>query len=203
MIEGSQGAIPLTQGTRSTGVAFFTPDAKQMLIGSSSYLQLVPALKPVSSISDTVPRIDISHEHSMNFLAIHPSGNYICYTSKEFNRSEVFVRSFPSLAWKKQVSSDGGEESRWNPNGRELLYRWGSRWYAIDLKLQPKPQFSNPRELFEGPYINVPGYSWDISPNGERFLLLENPALNRPASQLVVVTNFLEELKRLVPAGKK
>ena len=138
-------------------------DSKQMLIASLPYLQLVPALKPVGAISDAAPRIDMSQERRPGFFKIDPSGNYLCYTSKQFNRAEIFVRSFLSLDWKIQVSSDGGEESRWNPNGHELIYRWGSRWYTINLKLQPKPEFSNPRELFEGPYINVPGYSWDIS----------------------------------------
>jgi len=199
MIEGGQRATLLIHGETGASVASFTPDSKQMLIVSLPYLQLVPALKPVGAISDTAPHIEISQERAVSFLAIHPSGNYLCYTSKQFNRAEVFVRSFPSLDWKKQVSSDGGAESRWNPNGRELIYRWGSRWYAINVKLEPKPEFSNPRELFEGPYINVPGYSWDFSPDGERFLLLENPALNKPVTQLVVVTDFLEELNRLLP----
>ena len=82
-----------------------------------------------------------------------------------------------------------------------MIYRWDLQWFAIDVKLQPKPDFAVPRKLFDGPYINVPGYSWDISPDGERFLLLEDPALNKPVSQLVVITNFLEELKRRLPVA--
>jgi serine/threonine protein kinase len=204
MLEGSQGAIPLTQSKTNTYIAFFTPDAKQMLVGSFPYYQLVPALSPVGSISNATPRIDMSQERSAGFMAIHPAGHYISYSSKQFNRSEVFVQTFPALDWKIQVSSDGGEEVRWNPNGgRELIYRWGSRWYAIDVKLQPKPDFAVPRKLFDGPYINVSGYSWDISPDGERFLLLEDPALTKPVTQLVVITNFLEELKRRLPAAKQ
>jgi serine/threonine protein kinase len=202
-LEGSQGAIPLTQNKTDTYIAFFTPDAKQMLVGYFPYFRLVPALSPVRAISTETPRIDLSQERSAAFLTIHPAGHYISYSSKQFNRSEIFVRTFPALDWKTQVSSDGGEEVRWNPNGgRELIYRWDLKWYAIDVRLQPKPFFAVPRKLFDGPYINVPGYSWDISPDGERFLLLEDPALNKPVTQLVVITNFLEELKRRLPSAK-
>jgi hypothetical protein len=72
-----------------------------------------------------------------------------------------------------------------------------------DVKLnQPKTDFSVPRELFSGPYVNTNWYSWDISPDGERFLLLEYPAQTKPVTQLIVITNFLDELKRRMPAGK-
>jgi serine/threonine protein kinase/Tol biopolymer transport system component len=201
-LEGSKDAISLTQSKTNAVVHFFTPDRKQMLVGFSPYYQLVPALTPVGSTSSAASRIDMSQERNTFFFAIHPDGGYLSYTSTQYNRADIFVRTFPALDWRKQVSSNGGEEARWNPNGRELIYRWGSRWYVIDVKLQPKPDFAVPRELFHGPYINVPWYSWDISPDGERFLLLENPAYTKPATQLVVITNFLDELKRRLPAGK-
>ena len=202
-LEGSKDAIPLTQSKTNAMIHFFTPDRKQMLVGFTPYYDLVPALTPAGSTSSAGSRIDMSQERNTFFFAIHPSGGYLSYTSTQYNRADIFVRTFPALAWRKQVSSSGGEEARWNPNGRELIYRWGSRWYVIDVKLQPKPDFPVPRELFHGPYINVPWYSWDISPDGERFLLLENPAYTEPVAQLVVITNFLEELKRRLPPAKK
>jgi Tol biopolymer transport system component len=202
-LEGSKDAIPLTQSKTNAIVHFFTPDRKQMFVGLTPYYQLVSALTPAGSTSSTASRIDMSKEGNTFFFAIHPDGGYLSYTSTQYNRADIFVRTFPALDWRKQVSSNGGEEARWNPNGHELIYRWGSRWYVIDVKLQPKPDFAVPRELFHGPYINIPWYSWDISTDGERFLLLENPAYTKPVTQLVVVTNFLDELKRRLPPGKK
>jgi serine/threonine-protein kinase len=203
-LEGIQSPVQLTQGKTDTSVAFFTPDAKQMLVGSFPYYRLVPALSPVGSISTEAPQIDLSQERMVGFIAIHPAGHYIAYNSKLYNRNEIFVRNFPSLDRKYPVSSGGGTEERWNPNGgKELIYRWELKWYSVDVKLQPKPEFSVPRVLFEGSYINVPGYSWDISPDGERFLLLEDQAVNKPVTQLVVITNFLEDLKRRLPPLKQ
>ena len=202
-LEGSKDAIPLTQSKTNAIVHFFTPDRKQMFVGLTPYYQLVSALTPAGSTSSTASRIDMSKEGNTFFFAIHPDGGYLSYTSTQYNRADIFVRTFPALDWRKQVSSNGGEEARWNPNGHELIYRWGSRWYVIDVKLQPKPDFAVPRELFHGPYINIPWYSWDISPDGERFLLLENPAYTKPVTQLVVVTNFLDDLMRRLPAVKK
>jgi hypothetical protein len=201
-LEGSRGAIQLTQSQKNAYVQFFTPDSKQMLVGSFPEFRLVPALASVDSSSNTASRIDMSHERSVFFMSIHPSSRYISYSSTQFNRSEIFVQSFPVLDWKKQVSSGGGEEARWNPkNGRELIYRWGSQWYAVDFRFQPNPEITAPRKLFSGPYINVMGFSWDISPDGERFLLLENPALTKPVTELTVITGFLEELKKRLPVS--
>jgi eukaryotic-like serine/threonine-protein kinase len=199
-LEGSQGATSLTQNKTNTRVQFFTPDGKQMLVGWFPYYKLVPALASTGPIPNEAPRIDMSQERTVSFMAIHPNGSYLSYNSSQYNRSEIFVQTFPALDWKKQISYAGGEEARWNPkDGHELIYRWGSRWYVIGVILQPKLEFSMPRELFNGPYINVPGLSWDISPDGERFLLLQNPAQTKPVTQLTVITNFLDELKRRLP----
>jgi len=60
---------------------------------------------------------------------------------------------------------------------------------------------SAPRLLFEGPYdVNVPARSYDVTADGQRFLLLE--AQKRPPdviTHLMVVQNWNEELKVRVP----
>ena len=63
------------------------------------------------------------------------------------------------------------------------------------------PKFSPemPKVLFEGDYINVGGLSYDVSPDGQRFLLLKGSEESTAQTQLNVVTNWFEELKRLVP----
>lgn len=52
-----------------------------------------------------------------------------------------------------------------------------------------------PRLLFEGPYVNVGGLSYDVTPDGQRFLLLE-PAEPSPITHLNVVLNWFEEVKQ-------
>ena len=53
--------------------------------------------------------------------------------------------------------------------------------------------------LFEGPYINIGGYSYDVSPDGQKFLVVNRPEQEMAVGELHVITNWFEELKRLVP----
>jgi hypothetical protein len=41
--------------------------------------------------------------------------------------------------------------------------------------------------------------SWDIAPDGKRFLMLKDPRTTRNADTIVVVQNWFEELRRTAP----
>jgi serine/threonine-protein kinase len=129
-------------------------------------------------------------------------GRWLAYQSNESGRSEIYVRPFPGPGPRSQVSTEGGTEPVWNPSGRELFYRNGDKLMAVDVATQPAFSASTPRLLFEGDYLvdlgNVPGY--DVSLDGQRFLMAIPTA---PASdtQIHVVLNWFEELKRRVPPG--
>jgi hypothetical protein len=60
-----------------------------------------------------------------------------------------------------------------------------------------------PTQLFEGVYGGTtPARGWDVTPDGRRFLLTRPIDLPpQPPSQMILVQNFGEELKRRVPAG--
>ena len=60
-----------------------------------------------------------------------------------------------------------------------------------------------PKVMFEGPYLNVPGVSYDVAPDGRHFVMIEENQKQAPTTQLNIVLNWFEELKRRVPAGKK
>jgi hypothetical protein len=64
----------------------------------------------------------------------------------------------------------------------------------------------NPTLLFEGRYLMnavFAGRTYDVSPDGQRFLMIKEGTSTdqASASQVIVVQNWLEELKRLVPTN--
>ncbi|MSO56749.1 MAG: hypothetical protein EXQ55_07490 [Acidobacteria bacterium] len=125
-----------------------------------------------------------------------PDGRWITYVSDESGQSEVYVRPYPPGPGKWQVSTAGGEEGIWSRDGRELFYRNGNKWMVVAVN--PKRELFTagaPRLLFEGPYVNVGGLSYDVTPDGQRFLLLE-PAEPSPITHLNVVLNWFEEVKQ-------
>lgn len=95
----------------------------------------------------------------------------------------------------------------WARSGREILYFGGDGALtrvaveAIDTTWNG----SGPVRLFEGPYYRADGFpdrTFDVSADGQRFLMIKQPsAAQATPPQIVVVQNWTEELKRLVPVN--
>jgi dipeptidyl aminopeptidase/acylaminoacyl peptidase len=125
-----------------------------------------------------------------------PDGRWIAYSSDESGRSEVYVVSFPGFESRRQVSTDGGVLPQWNSDGRTLYYLQGGRLIAHEVNTEGEFTKGHARTLFATEAVQ-----FEVIPGG-RFLLSEpNP---QPAdSPLHVIVNWFEELKRLVPNGKR
>jgi eukaryotic-like serine/threonine-protein kinase len=135
-----------------------------------------------------------------------PDGRWLAYISNESGRFEIYVQPYPGPGGKWQISTEGGTEPAWNPNGRELFYRRGDKMMAVDIATQPGFVAGKPRVLFEGRYEPTPGTTpnYDVSPDGQRFLMLKSGEAGEVApTQINVVLNWFEELKRRVPTGTK
>jgi serine/threonine-protein kinase len=135
------------------------------------------------------------------FLQFSPDGQWISFWSGKSGRGEVYVQRFPTGEL-VQVSFGGGEEARWSTKGDELYYRNGAVWMAVPVTTTPTFKAGESRTIFRGPYINVPGFSYDVSPDGQRFLVLQpEDSQEKPITELQVIFNWTEELKRKVPVG--
>jgi serine/threonine-protein kinase len=135
-----------------------------------------------------------------------PDGRWLSYVSDETGRFEIYVQPYPGPGAKRQISTEGGTEPAWNPNGRELFYRSGDKMMAVEIASQPSFNSGNPRVLFEGQYVPTPGTfpNYDVSPDGQRFLMLKpSESAEAAPTQINVVLNWFEELKQKVPTGKK
>jgi Tol biopolymer transport system component len=133
-----------------------------------------------------------------------PDGHWLAYISDESGHFEVYVQAYPGPGGKWQISTEGGSEPVWNPNGRELFYRSGDKMMAVDIATQSGFIVSKPRMLFEGRYLSTPATfpNYDVSPDGQHFLMLK-PSEQAARTQINVVLNWFEELKQKVPTGKK
>jgi Tol biopolymer transport system component/predicted Ser/Thr protein kinase len=125
-----------------------------------------------------------------------PDGRWLAYFSIESGKVEVYVQPHPGPGGKVPISRGGGMFPVWSRDGRELFYRQGSRLYAVTVKTAPGFTAGAPRALFEGRYLT----SYDVAPDGQRFVMVRNEQGSLP-SQVYVVLNWTEELKRLMPAG--
>ena len=133
-----------------------------------------------------------------------PDGRWLAYQSDESGREEMYVRPFPGLGGKVQISTEGGVQPVWARNGRELFYRNGDKMMAVAIQTRPTFVAAKPKLLFEGHYemgIYVL-HNYDVSPDGQRFLMIKASEQEPAPTQLNVVLNWSDELRRLAPAGK-
>jgi eukaryotic-like serine/threonine-protein kinase len=139
---------------------------------------------------------------------VSPDGHWLAYESTESGQTEVYVRPMSVAAQGRwQISTGGGTRPAWARNGRELFYMSpaGAMMSAV---VEPRSSFTagRPTMLFSGRYyfgggINA-GRTYDVSPDGRRFLMIKEGSNDPNAAPptINVVLNWLDELKRLVPA---
>jgi serine/threonine-protein kinase len=130
---------------------------------------------------------------------LSPDDRWLAYTSNKSGRYEVYVRLFPGPGGRVQVSTEGGTEPMWSRDGRELFYRNGDKMMAVDISREPSFTPSVPKLLFEGRYrTNLRGSNYDVTADGQRFVMIRAAEGSR-LTELNIVLNWDEELKRLVP----
>ena len=135
-----------------------------------------------------------------------PDGHWLAYTSDETGQDEIYITPYPGPGGKIPTSTSGGRSPKWSANGRELFYRNGRKMMAATVTYQPTLRVGTPRLLFEGDYaLEEPGLganNYDVSGDGQRFVMMKEAAQPDPANvqlaQIIVVQNWVQELKRLV-----
>jgi WD40 repeat protein len=156
------------------------------------------------------PQWIISSEATECCAQVSPDGKWLAYVSNELGRMNVYVTPFPEadVKWLISEAEDGGEQPVWSlPDGKELFYRSGNKMMVVPIQTgEGSLTRGKPEVLFEGSYVSTHSAStgvqyYDISPDGQRFLMMKEGELPAEESQINVVVNWGEELKRLVPTN--
>ncbi|MGH7594482.1 MAG: TolB family protein, partial [Gemmatimonadales bacterium] len=124
-----------------------------------------------------------------------PDGRSVAYQSDESHRAEVYVRPFPEDGSRVLISAAGGQRPIWDPDGKHIYFRVGSKVMSATLARDPALRVVSREMLFDGRY----GVNFDVSNDGKRFLMIE---AETTGPSLIVVPNWLTELRRLTAARK-
>lgn len=140
-------------------------------------------------------------EHSGVFS---PNGKFVAYVSDATEGNQVYVRPFPGPGRARRISVEGGIEPLWSADGLEVIYRHAK--YVISVSIGTSDdgnigELGQPEVVFQGSYTSygLGGPNYDVSADGNRFLMLETADRGNTDTQLKLILNWTEELKRLVP----
>jgi serine/threonine-protein kinase len=195
--DGTGGTRTLLPRKRAWGQALATRDGRWLVVRSSIF---EPGKGDIFGVrmgdSALVPLANSAATEGD--AAVSPDGRWLAYTSDESGQFEIYVRPFPDAASARwQVSAAGGTDPVWSRNGRELFYLGGQN-EMMSVAVSPGVAFSisPPQRLFStAPYTPIPPVpSFDVSPDGKRFLMLrETTPTDR--NELIVVQNWVEEMR--------
>jgi len=174
----------------------YSPDGWNMLFTDESpATRLDIWMLPMDDKSNPQPVVKTQFNETAAVFS--PDGQWIAYQSDESRRYEVYVRPFRGPESKQQISSEGGTEPLWGPDGRELFYRNGDKMMVVTISTHPQFNATKPKLLFKGWYsANRIAANYDITPDGQRFIMIKGE--QTAPTQIRIVLNWIEEVKRLI-----
>lgn len=179
----------LTSGANSRYLWDWSRDGRYLLYaemtqqtrGDLWMLPLAPVQRPTALLTT------LFHEFYGQFS---PNGKWIVYTSDESGREEIYIRPAFGSGAKRQISNAGGTQPRWSRDGRELFYLAGANLMAARVRIKAEDiESDSPHTLFSLSHLGQTFYSYDVEPNGNRFLVLQ-PVGGSHAGELVVLSGW-------------
>ena len=157
---------------------------------------------PIERSSDV--RVLVKSDFCNQFSALSPNRLWMAYQSN-VGREEIYVERYPELGSKQQISTDGGVRPLWSRNGRELFFGGldGRQMFVVPVQSGTTLVAGRPQVLFEAAMIAPAAGSrtYDLAPDGRFIVILraEEKTGSGTAPGLILVQNWFEELKRLLP----
>jgi Tol biopolymer transport system component len=201
--DGSGAAEVLWDADRPARPSAFSPDGKYLVLNVDSESGLSDLwLLPLEGERTPTPLLDSQASETMaNFS---PDGRWLAYSSNESGRSEVFVRAFPELGGRWQVSRNGGSEPRWSADGKKLFYRYGVERviYEVDIEAGSSLKIGEAKIVFSGASAAPWSSTYSIGSDGERSLMLRSSSLNeRSQATISVFLNWASSLNKKLSGG--
>ena len=190
------------------GAAYsWADDGKTLVLGDNGNIGILPME------GDKSIKWLLHEEYREEQPLISPDGKWMAYRSNESGQAKIYICPFPDVKGGKwNIPTSPAYAPRWSLDGRKILY-WSidSLMYAT-VETKPtfklgKPEVILKRQANWSYSMGATFISWDIHPDGERFLLIKDAtstaaglSTDELTPKIIVKTNWFEELKKLAPA---
>ena len=204
--DGTGAVERLTRSPNPQASTGISPDGTRLVFFETS-----------PTTGDDILQVELTGTHEVTPLvqslsaerngAISPDGRWLAYEANDSGQFEIWVRPYPEVnSGRWQVSTGGGTRPLWGPRGEELFYMSPTgAIMRVGVERGTPWASTTPATIVKAGIATglaaSPGRVYDISPDGQRFLVLKSasdPGTQSP--QLIVVQHFDQELKRILPA---
>lgn len=170
-----------------------SPDGKTLAYGQQGDIWIL-SLDPEGTSKERKQQKFVASPATEINPSFSPDGRWLSYISNESGQNEVYVVPFPHRDGKYQISTKGATYSRWQPDGKTLMYLSGRQVMEVDVMLSPSFDYSPPKKVIDLPQ------SWngfiDITADGKKFIIGTSKTEDTQTAQVNVVVGWFEELKK-------
>jgi serine/threonine-protein kinase len=215
---GTPERLSRSDSAFNPGGVSVSPDGRVLFSSLSPSASTGPPGLMVLTPGDTRPHPLLQPQFVPRNAEVSPDGRWLAYDADDSGSPQVYVRPFPAVdSGRWQISTEGGGKAVWARSGRELFYR-APTGDIMSVRVESGTAWNAtaPSLVIKGDYYNgIPGRAYDVSPDATRFLVIKSDPEERIApvsadsviprrptdESIVVVQNWTEELKRLVPTN--
>jgi serine/threonine-protein kinase len=184
--------VPDVRANGTVAEVAMIPDGKRFLarvphIGTAMDLMIAT----IGDSMSTKPFVQTRFNEYMP--TVSRDGKWVAYISAEAGPLDVYVRALDGSPSRYPVSTGGGMEPRWAPDGKHIYYRANRMMVAASIETTREFRVTSRDTLFADVYASDPFHTnYDVAPDGKHFLMLQ-PVDN--SQQAVVVLNFAKEVR--------
>jgi Tol biopolymer transport system component len=177
----------------------FSPDGRLLLYSrndpkTASDIWVLPLTQEAGGAKPE-PRVFLQTPFNEARPQFSPDGQWVTYESNDSGQREVYAAPFPGPGGKRQISSGGGVKPRWRKDGEEIFYHTeeGQLMAAEVIARNGTLEVGKVQKLFDG-IGNIRGYLYDVSADGQRFLVADEGAAT--ARPLTLLQNWTATLRK-------
>ena len=164
---GAEEEILPDMPERSSTPEAITPDGEEILFRVDG-----PSTNDIYrySFADGTAESLLASNDTETSARISPNSRWLAYASDESDQLEIYVRPYPNVeADKQKVSTNGGTEPLWSPDGKALYYVENNKVMVVSVETDDAFNFgvAEPLFTFDTSYsFDVNGApNWDIDPS--------------------------------------